>query len=81
MALRLLEEWVVANLDVCDLLNNVEAWNYDQHYYIEKEGLRINSVSEDKEDDFVEKELEDVAPRVETNKDLPNSSNALQPFS
>ena len=62
--------------DAYDLLNNVEAGNYDQHYYIEKDGLRINYILEDEEDDLIGEELEDVASQVETNKDLPSSSNA-----
>ena len=38
--------------DVYDLLNNVDVGNYDQPYYIEKEGLHINFILEveDEED-------------------------------
>ena len=81
MALHSPEEHVVAEPDAYDLLNNVEARNYDHNYYIEKEGLHINYVLEDEEDDFVEEEIEDVAPPVEANKDLPSSSNAPVTFS
>ena len=76
MTLHPLEEWVVANPNTYDLLNNVEVGKYDEHYYIEKEGLCINYVSKNEEDDFVNEELKYVAPQVETNKDLPSSSNA-----
>ena len=62
MALRPPKEWVMVDPDAYDLLNNVEARNYDLHYYIEKEGLRINYVSKDDEDNFVEEELKDVTP-------------------
>ena len=54
MALCPLEEQVVSDSDAYDLLNNVEVGNYDQHYYIEKEGLCIKYVSEDEEEDFIE---------------------------
>ena len=54
MALHPLEERVVVDPDEYNLLNNVEVGNYDHHYYIEKEGLCINYVSDDEKGDFIE---------------------------
>ena len=40
------EERIVAGPDEYDTLNNLEVENYVQRYYIEKEGLRIDYLSE-----------------------------------
>ena len=76
MAFHPPEDRVVVDPDVYNLMNNVEVGNYDQSHYIEKEGMCINYVLEDEEDDFIEEEPKDVALQVETNKDLSCSSNA-----
>ena len=43
----------MADPNAYNLLNNVEAGNYDQDYYIEKEGMHINYILEDEEGDSV----------------------------
>ena len=62
MALHPLKDRVISGLDVYDLLNDVEVGNYDQVYYIEKDGMLINFVLEDEEEESIEEEPEDNPP-------------------
>ena len=41
------EDRIVAGPDEYDILNDLEVGNYIQRYYIEKEGLRIDYLSEE----------------------------------
>ena len=64
MVLRTLEEHVISRLDAYDLLNNVDVGNYDQVYYIEKEGLPINFILEvEDEEDSSGEDAEDDLPQ------------------
>ena len=54
----------------------MEVGNYNQTYYIEKEGMRIDGISEDEEDESIEEEPGNAPPQVEKNNDPPSSSNA-----
>ena len=57
MALRPPEEHVISKPDAYDLLNNLVVGNYNQSYYIEKEGLHIDYTLEvDEEEESQEKE-------------------------
>ena len=46
-------------------------------HYIKKEGLHINYVPEDDEEDYVEEKSEDNPPQEEAYGNPPSSSNAL----
>ena len=59
MTLLPTKECVVAGPDEYDSLTNLEARNYDQRYYIEKEGLKIDFLSEDEKEGQEAKEVED----------------------
>ena len=76
-ALRPLEDHVIYGPNAYNLLNNVELGNYDQAYYIEKEGLHINYVLEDEEEESVGEEPEDNLPQEERNDTSLSSSNPL----
>ena len=75
MALCPSERRVVADLDAYDLLNNLEAGNYDQRYYIENEDLKIDFLAEDDEDDQVEEDLEDIQIQQKTHENPLETGN------
>ena len=75
MALHLSKERVVFDPNAYDLLKDVEAGNYDQRYYIEKEGLRIDYLPEDGEDEQVDNEPEDIPIHEKTHENPPESIN------
>ena len=58
----------VAGLNDYDSLNDLEAGNYNQRYYVEKEGLRINFLSEDKEEEHKVEEVEDDLSQLKSHE-------------
>ena len=62
---------MVADPDEYDSLNELEVGNYVQRHYIEKEGLRIDFLSEDEEEDQGVEEVEVDVPQRKLCKDLP----------
>ena len=66
-----LEEQMIDGLDEYDTLNDLEVGNYVQRHYIEKEGLRIDYLSKDEEEDT----KEDIS-RMNLHKDPPRSDDA-----
>ena len=71
MVLLLAEEHVVAGPDEYDSLNYLEAGNYNQGYYIEKEGLLIDFLSEDEKEDHEVEEVEDDLSQLKLHEDPP----------
>ena len=69
------KECVVAGPDEYDSLNNLEVGNYNQRYYIEKEGIRIDFLSEDKEEEHEVEEVEDDLSQVKPHKDPPQAGD------
>ena len=67
---------MVADPDEYDSLNELEVGNYVQRHYIEKEGLRIDFLSEDEEEDQGVEEVEVDVPQLELYKDLPQVADA-----
>ena len=56
-------------------MNDLEAGNYDQRYYIEKEGLRIDFLSKDDEEEQDVEEVEDIPSQEKTLEDTPEAGN------
>ena len=56
---------MVTDPDEYDSLNELEVGNYIQRHYIEKEGLRIDFLSEDEEEDQEVEEVEMDVPRLQ----------------
>ena len=71
MALLPIEECVVAGPDEYDSMNNLEVGNYNQKYYVEKEGLRIDFLLEDEEEDHDMDEVEDDFSQLKLHEDAP----------
>ena len=69
------EERVVAGLDLYDSLNNLEADNYDQRYYIEKESLKIDFLSEDEKEGQEVEEVKDDLSQLKLHEDCPKTTN------
>ena len=67
---------MVADPDEYDSLTELEVGNYIQRHYIEKEGLRIDFLSEDEEEDQEVEEVEVDVPQLELCKDLPQVADA-----
>ena len=77
MVLHPIEECVVAGLDEYDSLKNLEVGNYDQRYYVEKEDLRIDFLSEDDEEDQEVEEVEDDLSQLKLHEDPPKAGNVF----
>lgn len=60
---------MIADPDEYDTLNELEVGNYVQRHYIEKEGLRIDFLSEGEEDDCEVEEIEMDFPQLQASKD------------
>ena len=65
---------MIADPDEYDSLNELEVGNYIQRHYIEKEGLRIDFLSEDEEEDH-EEEVEVDVLLLELHKDPSHDGN------
>ena len=76
MALLPPEERVIADPDEYDSLNELEVGNYIQRHYIEKEGLRIDFLSEDEEEDHEVEDVEMDDSQLELCKDPPQVADA-----
>ena len=61
---------MVADPDEYDSLNLLEVGNYVQRHYIEKEGFRIDFLSEDEEEDQEVEEVEVDVPQLKLCKDF-----------
>ena len=59
-----------------DSLNELEVGNYIQRHYIKKEGLRIDFLSEDEEEDHEVEEVEVDVPQLELHEDPPQVGDA-----
>ena len=70
------EERVVAGPDEYDILNDVEVGNYVQRYYIEKEGLRIDYLSEDEGEEVEAEDTEGGVLRLSSQQDPPRCDDA-----
>ena len=75
MDLRPVEECVIASPDAYGILNDLKAGNYDQKYYIEKEGLQIDLLSEEDEEEQELEEVEDILSQEKTHEDPPETGN------
>ena len=62
--------------DEYDSLNELEVGNYIQRHYIEKEGLWIDFLSEDEEEDQEVEEVEVDVPQLELWQDPPQVADA-----
>lgn len=61
---------MIIDPDEYDSLNGLEVGNYIQRHYIEKEGLRIDFLSEDEEEGHEIEEVEEDVPQLELHEDL-----------
>ena len=71
------EERMIADPDEYDSLNGLEVGNYIQMHYIEKEGLRIDFLSEDEKEGHEIEEVEEDILQLELHEDLPQASDTL----
>ena len=62
---------MIADPDEYDSLNGLEVGNYIQRHYIEKEGLRIDFLSEDEEEGQEIEKVEKDTPQLELYEDPP----------
>ena len=60
----------------CDTLNDMEVGNYVQRYQIEKEGLRIDYLSEDEEEQFEVENTEEGISQLNLREDPPRFDDA-----
>ena len=67
---------MVADPDEYNSLNELEVGNYIQRHYIEKEGLRIDFLSKDEEEDHEVEEVEMDVPQLELHEDPPQVGDA-----
>ena len=67
---------MITDPDEYDSLNELEVGNYIQRHYIEKEGLQIDFLSEDEEEDHEVKEVDVDVPQLELHKDPPQVDDA-----
>ena len=65
------EERIVTGPDEYDILNDLEVGNYIQRYYIEKEGLRIDYLSEEEGEEVEVEDTEGGDLRLSSQQDPP----------
>ena len=68
---------MITNPDEYNSMNELEIGNYIQRYYIEKEGLRIDFLSEDEEEGQEIEEVEEDTAQLELHEDPPQVVDAL----
>ena len=67
---------MITDPDEYNSLNELEVGNYIQRHYIEKEGFRINFLSEDEEEDHEVEEVEVDVPQLKLHEDPPQVGDA-----
>ena len=75
MALLPPKERMIVNPDEYDTLNELELDNYIQRHYIEKEGLRIDFISEGGEDEHKTEDIEEDISQLKLHGDPPQAED------